>query len=78
MSIIGYTKSLIDKNWVHFLNPAEYVGSMPVRQDITVLPGDSQRELRLGWIITEEIGMIAVAISPTSIIEMSSKYYDKE
>lgn len=45
---------------VYILAPAEYVGAIPVRQDITVLPADSPKELRLGWVIYEELGIIVV------------------
>lgn len=40
---------------VYLLAPAEYVGAIPVRQDITVLPADNPKELRLGWVIYEEL-----------------------
>ena len=42
------------------LAPAEYVGAIPVRQDITVLPADDPKNLRLGWVIYEEIGIIVI------------------
>jgi len=35
----------------------EFVGVMPVRQDIEVLPADEPRRLMLGWIISEIIGI---------------------
>lgn len=42
------------------LAPAETVGAIPVRQDITVLPADNPRELRLGWVIYEELGIVVI------------------
>jgi len=45
---------------VFLLAPAEYVGAFPVRQDITVLPADNPKELRLGWIIYEEVGIVII------------------
>lgn len=45
---------------VYLLAPAEYVGAIPVRQDITVLPADNPKELRLGWVIYEEIGIVVI------------------
>ncbi len=45
---------------VFVLAPAETVGAMPVRQDITVLPADNPKELRLGWVIYEEIGIVII------------------
>jgi len=34
---------------------------MPVRQDITVIPADDPKNLRLGWVIYEEIGLAVAA-----------------
>jgi hypothetical protein len=45
---------------VYLLAPAETVGAIPIRQDITVLPADNPRELRLGWVIYEEIGVCVI------------------
>jgi hypothetical protein len=38
----------------------DFVGVMPVRQDIEVLPADSPRTLSLGWVIYELIGLAVV------------------
>ncbi len=35
----------------------EFVGVMPVRQDIEVLPADEPKQLKLGWVISEIIGI---------------------
>jgi len=45
---------------VYLLAPAEYVGAFPIRQDITVLPADDPKKLRLGWVIYEEIGIVVI------------------
>ncbi len=45
---------------VFLLAPAEYVGAFPVRQDITVLPADDPKKLRIGWVIYEEIGIVII------------------
>jgi hypothetical protein len=45
---------------VYLLAPAEYVGAFPVRQDITVLPADDPKKLRLGWVIYEEVGIVII------------------
>jgi hypothetical protein len=45
---------------VFVLAPAEYVGAFPIRQDITVIPADEPRVLRLGWVIYEEIGIVII------------------
>ena len=38
----------------------ETVGAFPIRQDITVLPADDPKKLRLGWVIYEEIGIVVM------------------
>ena len=38
----------------------EFVGVMPVRQDIEVLPADEPRQLKLGWVVSEIIGTAIV------------------
>ena len=38
----------------------EFVGVMPVRQDIEVLPADEPKQLKLGWVISEIIGLAVV------------------
>lgn len=45
---------------VFVLAPAEYLGAFPIRQDITVLPADDPKKLRLGWVIYEEIGIVVI------------------
>jgi hypothetical protein len=38
----------------------EFVGVMPIRQDIEVLPADEPKQLKLGWVVSEEIGISIV------------------
>ena len=45
---------------VYVLAPAPYVGAFPIRTDITVLPADDPKALRLGWVIYEEIGIVVI------------------
>jgi len=35
----------------------EFIGVMPVRQDIEVLPADEPKQLKLGWVVNEIIGV---------------------
>lgn len=35
----------------------EFVGVMPIRQDVEVLPADEPRQLKLGWVVSEIIGI---------------------
>ena len=57
---------------VYILAPAEYVGAIPVRQDITVLPADAPKELRLGWVVYEEIGICVINDYATGKITLSA------
>lgn len=45
---------------VYVLADPEFVGVMPVRQDIQVIPADKPEMLRVGWIVYEEIGLSVV------------------
>ena len=38
----------------------EFLGVMPVRQDIEVLPADEPKQLKLGWVVSEIIGIAIV------------------
>lgn len=35
----------------------EFVGVMPVRQDIEILPADEPKQLKMGWVVSEIIGV---------------------
>lgn len=55
-----HVSSRVTPEYVFVLAPAEYVGAFPVRQDITVLPADDPKVLRLGWVVYEEVGIVIV------------------
>jgi len=38
----------------------EFVGVMPIRQDIEVMPADEPRLMKLGWVVSEIIGLAIV------------------
>lgn len=38
----------------------EFVGVMPIRSDIEVIPADEPKQLSLGWVVAEEIGLAIV------------------
>lgn len=50
----------VPANTVYVLADPEFVGVMPIRQDIQVIPADSPENLKLGWVIYEEIGLSVV------------------
>jgi hypothetical protein len=55
-----HVSSRMPTDTVYVLAPAEYLGAFPIRQDITVLPADEPKKLRLGWVIYEEIGIVII------------------
>ena len=55
-----HVSSRVPTDTVYLLAPAEYVGAFPIRQDITVLPADDPKKLRLGWVIYEEVGIVII------------------
>lgn len=52
-----HVSHLVPKGSVYVLAPQDYVGVMPVRQDISIIPADEPTHLRLGWVVFEEIGV---------------------
>jgi hypothetical protein len=44
---------------------------LPVRQDITVLPADDPKRLRLGWVVYEELGFALINDFAVSKITVS-------
>jgi hypothetical protein len=67
-----HVSSRQDPNTVLVIASPENVGAFPVRQDITVLPADDPKRLRLGWIIYEEVGIVIVNDYAISKIEIQS------
>lgn len=55
-----HVSSRMPTNTVLLTAPADYVGAFPIRQDITVLPADDPKKLRLGWVIYEEVGIVVI------------------
>lgn len=48
---------IVTPGTVFALADPEFVGIMPVRQDIEVMPADEPKRLSLGWIVSELIGI---------------------
>lgn len=55
-----HVSSRMPTNKILLFAPADNVGAFPVRQDITVLPADDPKKLRLGWVIYEEVGIVII------------------
>lgn len=67
-----HVSSRMDPDTVLVVASPENVGAFPIRQDITVLPADDPKKLRLGWVIYEEVGIVVVNDYAISKIEVSS------
>ena len=63
--------NLVPDTDVLVLSPAEFVGVMPVSQEITVIPADKPSKLRLGWVVWENIGLGIVNSKGTAKISVS-------
>jgi len=51
---------IVPEGTVYGLAEPEFVGVFPVRQDIEVLPADEPRQLKLGWVVNEIVGVAIV------------------
>jgi len=51
---------IVPANTVYAVADPEFVGVMPIRQDIEVLPADEPKQLKLGWVVNEIIGIAVV------------------
>ena len=66
-----HVSSRMDADKVLVVASPDTVGAFPIRQDITVLPADDPKKLRLGWVIYEEVGIVVVndyAISRVNVV----------
>lgn len=48
---------LVPPGTVYGAADPEFVGVMPIRSDIEVIPADEPKQLKLGWVVSEEIGI---------------------
>lgn len=67
-----HVSSKVATDTVYLLAPAEYVGALPIRQDITVIPADDPKRLRLGFVIFEEIGVTIINSYAVAKVTVSS------
>lgn len=67
-----HVSSRMATDTVFVLAPPEYLGAMPIRQDITVLPADDPSRIRLGWVIYEEVGFVVVNSYACAKVTVSS------
>jgi hypothetical protein len=67
-----HISSRMDSSTVLVVASPDTVGAFPIRQDITVIPADDPKKLRLGWVIYEEVGIVVVNDYAVSKIEVSA------
>jgi len=67
-----HVSSRMDPDTVLIVASPDTVGAFPIRQDITVLPADDPKKLRLGWVIYEEIGICVVNDYALSRIDVTA------
>jgi hypothetical protein len=67
-----HVSSRMNANDVLVVASPDTVGAFPIRQDITVLPADEPKKLRLGWVIYEEVGIVVLNDYAISLIEVSA------
>ena len=60
---------MVPRGTVYCLAEPEFVGVMPIRQDVNVIPADKPEKLRLGWVVYEEIGIGVV--NPRAIVKIT-------
>lgn len=66
-----HVSSRMESDKVLVVASPDTVGAFPIRQDITVLPADDPKKLRLGWVIYEEVGIVVVNDYAISRVDVS-------
>jgi hypothetical protein len=66
-----HVSSRMDQDTVLLVASPDTVGAFPIRQDITVLPADDPKKLRLGWVIYEEVGIVVINDYAVAVIQVS-------
>lgn len=67
-----HVSSRMDPSTVLVVASPDTVGAFPIRQDITVLPADDPKKLRIGWVIYEEVGIVIVNDYALATVEVGS------
>ena len=66
-----HVSSRMDVRYVLCVASPDTVGAFPIRQDITVLPADDPKKLRLGWVIYEEVGVAIINDYSIALISLT-------
>jgi len=64
---------MVPRGTVYCIAEPEFVGVMPIRQDVNVIPADKPEKLRLGWVVYEELGFAVVNPRAVSQISVTGK-----
>jgi hypothetical protein len=64
---------MVPRGRVYVLAEPEYLGVMPIRQDINVIPADKPEKLRIGFVVYEEIGVSVVNARAVAKINVTGK-----
>jgi hypothetical protein len=64
---------MVPRGNVYVLAEPEYLGVMPIRQDINVIPADKPEKLRIGFVVYEEIGVSVVNARAVAKINVTGK-----
>jgi hypothetical protein len=48
---------IVPTGTIYGASDPEFVGVLPIRQDIEVIPADEPKQLKIGWVVSEEIGI---------------------
>lgn len=64
---------MVTRGTVEILAEPEYVGVLPIRQDVNVIPADKPEKLRIGFVVYEEIGIGVVNARALSRINITGK-----
>lgn len=67
-----HVSSRMPEDEVLIVASPDTVGAFPIRQDITVLPADDPKKLRLGWVIYEEIGIVVINDYSVAKVEVTT------
>jgi hypothetical protein len=64
---------MVTRGRVEVLAEPEYVGVMPIRQDVNVIPADKPEKLRIGFVVYEEVGISVVNARAVARINVTGK-----
>lgn len=64
---------MVPRGQVYILAEPEYVGVMPIRQDLNIIPADKPEKLRIGFVVFEEVGMAVVNGRSVARISVTGK-----